>query len=257
MLKFFRKVRQKLLQQNQVTRYLAYAAGEIALVMIGILLALQVNNWNEDRILMIRQTKQLALIRQEMANNLVLLEQEEEKLSTRLEKQFQLIQLVNSKSINDSISEEEFNLLLWQAFNKRVETPLENAALNELISSGGLKDIKNDSIKKFLSSWDSRLNDLKMQEHRITETDNAYNQIVRESPDFSFRVYLSNVFPDRGIAPPTTPKSNKKIIRDQEFENTILTFWGQERRVLTEIYPRYKKDLLAIIEALDKELQRP
>jgi glycyl-tRNA synthetase alpha subunit len=49
MISFFRKIRQKLLQQNQVTRYLVYALGEIALVMIGILLALQVNNWNEDR----------------------------------------------------------------------------------------------------------------------------------------------------------------------------------------------------------------
>jgi hypothetical protein len=257
MVSFLRKIRQKLLSQNRVTRYLAYAVGEIALVMIGILLALQVNTWNEERNMANKQERQFRLIRQEMANNLVLLEQEEEKLSTRLEKQLQFFQLVNSKSVNDSISEEEFNQLLWQAFNKRVETPIENAALNELISSGGLKDIKNDSIKKFLASWDSRLNDLKMQENRITETDKAYNLLVRESPDFSFRVYLSNVFPDRGIAPPPTPKSNKKIIRDQEFENTILTFWGQERRVLTEIYPKYKNDLLAIIEALDQELQKP
>jgi hypothetical protein len=49
MISFFRKIRQKLLQKNQVTRYLVYALGEIALVMIGILLALQVNNWNETR----------------------------------------------------------------------------------------------------------------------------------------------------------------------------------------------------------------
>jgi len=56
MLKFFRKIRQKLLQDlsngqvgNKVTRYLAYALGEIFLVVIGILIALQVNNWNEKR----------------------------------------------------------------------------------------------------------------------------------------------------------------------------------------------------------------
>ncbi|SDC88493.1 hypothetical protein SAMN04488104_100894 [Algoriphagus faecimaris] len=47
MLNFFRKIRQKLLQQNQVTRYLAYSVGEIFLVVIGILVALQVNNRNE------------------------------------------------------------------------------------------------------------------------------------------------------------------------------------------------------------------
>ena len=56
MLKFFRRIRQKLLTKNPPTqssragRYLLYALGEIALVMIGILLALQVNNWNQNRI---------------------------------------------------------------------------------------------------------------------------------------------------------------------------------------------------------------
>ena len=49
MISLFRKIRQRLLQQNRITRYLAYAVGEIALVMVGILLALQVNTWNENR----------------------------------------------------------------------------------------------------------------------------------------------------------------------------------------------------------------
>ena len=49
MIKFFRKIRQKLLNENRFSKYLVYAIGEIVLVMIGILLALQVNNWNELR----------------------------------------------------------------------------------------------------------------------------------------------------------------------------------------------------------------
>lgn len=49
MIKFFRKIRQNLLMENKTGKYLKYAFGEIILVMIGILLALQVNNWNEDR----------------------------------------------------------------------------------------------------------------------------------------------------------------------------------------------------------------
>lgn len=49
MIKFFRKIRQKLINQNRVRKYLIYAIGEIILVMIGILLALQVNDWNDDR----------------------------------------------------------------------------------------------------------------------------------------------------------------------------------------------------------------
>jgi hypothetical protein len=49
MISLFRKIRQKLLTENRVTKYLAYALGEILLVVIGILVALQVNTWNEER----------------------------------------------------------------------------------------------------------------------------------------------------------------------------------------------------------------
>jgi hypothetical protein len=63
MLKFFRKIRQKLLQQNKVGSYLKYAIGEIFLVVIGILIALQINNANEAH--KARQSERVVL------NNLV------------------------------------------------------------------------------------------------------------------------------------------------------------------------------------------
>lgn len=58
MIQFFRKIRQRLMTENppdqgsragKVSRYLGYALGEIVLVVIGILIALQINNWNEHR----------------------------------------------------------------------------------------------------------------------------------------------------------------------------------------------------------------
>jgi hypothetical protein len=50
MLRFFRQLRQRLLTDNKFSKYLLYAVGEILLVVIGILIALQINNWNEERI---------------------------------------------------------------------------------------------------------------------------------------------------------------------------------------------------------------
>ncbi|MGB5203859.1 MAG: DUF6090 family protein, partial [Eudoraea sp.] len=47
MIKFFRRIRQSLLTENKIGQYLKYAIGEILLVVIGILIALQINNWNE------------------------------------------------------------------------------------------------------------------------------------------------------------------------------------------------------------------
>lgn len=49
MIKFFRKIRQNLLMENKTSTYFTYAIGEIVLVVIGILIALQINNWNESR----------------------------------------------------------------------------------------------------------------------------------------------------------------------------------------------------------------
>ncbi|MGB0347146.1 MAG: hypothetical protein ACPGGA_06655 [Balneolaceae bacterium] len=49
MLRFFRLLRKKLLEEGHIRKYIWYALGEILLVMIGILLALQVNNWNQER----------------------------------------------------------------------------------------------------------------------------------------------------------------------------------------------------------------
>ena len=49
MIKFFRQIRYKLMSENKTSRYFKYAIGEIILVVIGILIALQINNWNEER----------------------------------------------------------------------------------------------------------------------------------------------------------------------------------------------------------------
>ncbi|MTE27855.1 DUF6090 family protein [Winogradskyella ouciana] len=49
MIKFFRHIRQSMINQNRTKKYLLYAIGEIILVVIGILIALQINNWNENK----------------------------------------------------------------------------------------------------------------------------------------------------------------------------------------------------------------
>jgi len=54
-IKFFRTVRQNQINQNKTSKYFKYAIGEIVLVVIGILIALAINNWNQERLLKIRQ----------------------------------------------------------------------------------------------------------------------------------------------------------------------------------------------------------
>ena len=68
-MKFFRKIRQNLLVQGRVTRYLLYAIGEIVLVVIGILFALQINNWNEQKIVTEKERHALTEIQSDLEIN--------------------------------------------------------------------------------------------------------------------------------------------------------------------------------------------
>lgn len=70
MIKLFRKIRQKLISENRVSKYLIYAVGEIVLVVIGILIALQINNWNEARNLAVRKVETLHEFQESLRSDL-------------------------------------------------------------------------------------------------------------------------------------------------------------------------------------------
>lgn len=66
MLRFFRHIRKELMEKKKIKTYVFYALGEIVLVMVGILLALQINNWNEDRIERQQELKLLSQIQSDL-----------------------------------------------------------------------------------------------------------------------------------------------------------------------------------------------
>lgn len=69
MIKFFRKIRQNLLMENKTGTYLKYAIGEIILVVIGILIALQINNWNESRIQSIAEEEFITSLKNDLTQD--------------------------------------------------------------------------------------------------------------------------------------------------------------------------------------------
>jgi len=80
MIKFFRKIRQRLLTENKFSKYLIYAIGEILLVVIGILIALQINNWNEGNKERIKEREILVDLVENLEINIKTLESDIEQL---------------------------------------------------------------------------------------------------------------------------------------------------------------------------------
>ena len=78
MIKFFRHIRRSLIQENKMGKYFKYAIGEILLVVIGILIALQINNWTEQNTIHKTQEKHLRAIKNEIINNLKSLKKEQQ-----------------------------------------------------------------------------------------------------------------------------------------------------------------------------------
>ena len=104
MIKFFRHIRRSLIQENKMGKYFKYAIGEIILVMIGILLALQVNNWNEDRLAQKNELKILSQLNQDLRVNFEELSGIYDMIikSNELGKKF-FDHIENDKTYNDSI----------------------------------------------------------------------------------------------------------------------------------------------------------
>ena len=84
MINFFRKIRYELLEKNKTGKYLKYAIGEILLVIIGILIALQINNWNDKRIEIKQLNTSLHAMLEELNQNIQFLETEKEDKQKRL-----------------------------------------------------------------------------------------------------------------------------------------------------------------------------
>lgn len=150
MIKFFRKIRQKLLSENKFSRYLLYAIGEILLVVIGILIALQVNNWNEIKKAQAETDKINNELNAEFLNNRIVLKDRINDLKVANN---------NVRSVLSFINKSETELKLFNVdsiINKSLKygnyNPA-NSTIQELISSGKLGLVQDNLLKENLFSW--------------------------------------------------------------------------------------------------------
>ncbi|MHB1105914.1 MAG: DUF6090 family protein [Lutibacter sp.] len=146
MIKFFRKIRKKLLQEGKTASYFKYAIGEIVLVVIGILIALQINNWNEFRKINHQELIILENILQDLRNDKIGLNKIIERRISKASSADIMVSYYDGEKIKN-LSDYYFhwtNLLYWEAHYPR------NIAFKELINSGNMSIIKNAEIRNSL-----------------------------------------------------------------------------------------------------------
>jgi len=156
MINFFRKIRRQLANDNKPLKYLRYAIGEIVLVVIGILIALQVNNWNEERKEKIQEQRILVGLHNEFLDNHKVLSDRINLLNNSVDATTEVLSLMGTKTIeqtNKNIDSIIWKSMLFGNFNPS------NSNILELIQSGRLNLVKNDTLKQRIYDWMQMLQD--------------------------------------------------------------------------------------------------
>ena len=175
MIKFFRKIRQNLLSEGKTGKYFKYALGEILLVMIGILLALQVNNWNEQRKESLKENYYLNSIKssiqlsQKELNRVI---DDAELISSCADTLFIMIAINKTEQLEGKF----LDSLLISAGDYSLIS-LNDGGIQEILNTGSLDLIKDDQIRLNLASWYDRL-------HKIRKYEGETEKLARDYQDY-------------------------------------------------------------------------
>ncbi|GAA4311761.1 hypothetical protein GCM10023115_32460 [Pontixanthobacter gangjinensis] len=224
MLRFFRKIRQRLLAENKFRKYLLYALGEITLVVIGILIALAINNWKEDRIVEKREEFYLQGLKDEFEQNRIKLQNLIEVNRLNYQNSKKIASLIGNSE--DLENEEQLSEMLYNSFSYEIAYNPNNSLLNELINSGRLEDISSAELRKHLTAWDSYILSLRNQENALkAQREEVVNLFRKENA--SIRTILDQTgvsSREMGLEKSNSEFSNLELIESREFENNLLIF---------------------------------
>ena len=239
-----------------MSKYFKYAIGEILLVMIGILLALQVNNWNTERLLKLEEILILENLKEEFKEN-------QSTLNATMDKRQVQLNSINNYQKNTFNKDGEPNFMVMDsliALSRFIPTfESRNGVLQEVLNSGKLNIIHNKVLRKSLSNWSAELDDLKKKEisfeQVILSNFNPYiieNYQLRHS-DF---IILNELFQDDpNISTNWSPEFSKfnvdkmKLFNDVKFESLIslINLWAvSAQRTARELSKKIEETIFLI-----------
>ena len=251
MIKFFRPIRKALLMENKTSKYFKYAIGEIILVVIGILIALQINNWNEERKTRQSEIKYLTNIKLDIERDLVSLDIQIKLRKDKLTTTENLISHIDGvKPISD------LNILsknIFSTLNEERFTP-NNSTYTELTSSGNLSLIENDSIKRLLLELEVLYKDNQFGiEHEAFEYKEYINKQLFKFVDMDKlkkAFYNNESVKNYGL----NFKHFDNLLNSLEYKNG-LTISNTISQIFIVSYEEIKNKSTKVLEVIEKELK--
>ena len=242
MMKFFRKIRYDLMGKNKTGKYLKYAIGEIVLVVIGILIALQINNWNANR-------KAILIADEYYCQLLNDLRQEKEQLEA-LSKEAKQCIAIGKQLIKDLHAKEKSKNELIKDYLLAVRSiayvPI-NATYKDLESSGNLGLLKNKDVKKNLIKYYSEVESINFKitenrEFRVHKLSRGYDNVLElgwQEPSLSGTLNLDQELID--LLPINNWHLNPESDYFQRFQEVVfigITIANREVELLKKIDDR-------------------
>ncbi|WP_223032875.1 DUF6090 family protein [Hanstruepera marina] len=203
------------MSENKTSKYFKYAIGEIILVVIGILIALQINNWNETRKDTIKERQLLDNLQIEFKDNLKELDSVAKNIDTviaALEKIFHLF-----GSDTDTLSNDALNKLYSDALNSPNWRPSQYL-LNNLNASGNIAELKNQDLKLLLYQWSRLQNEMHEVDVRTEKTGEEIISYLKQNGSLRNIDVASSEF---NYTSSKLKIDNSNLLSDPVFENHI------------------------------------
>ncbi len=237
--------------ENKFRKYLLYAIGEITLVMIGILLALQINNWNTTQKDIATEQQILLSLQEEFKQNI-----EELTFDHRINLRCinAVIKLLNFDE-NTDFKTRTVDSLLGQTFNfATFDARL--GVVNDLSSSGNLELIRDPKLRYALNQWTGELEDYKedviiRRDYWVKNTSSQVNTLL-PARNFDAAMDREDYVRDIVIAPQQLPKSNYvEFLTSLEIDGFLFDYYMNQSFVTIneESIMEFLQNTLTLIES--------
>jgi hypothetical protein len=252
MIRLFRKIRQQLLSETKYPVYLLYAGGEILLVVVGILLALQIDNWNENKKIRNTELQYLLALKEEFSFN----KGELGNIMNRNKRNFEnAVKVLDIAGPEDpEITEKELGRLLAGSLSYETQFDPNQGVLDEIISSGKLGMFSSKELKFALSSWSGILYRVRLQEQEILLMRSRTIEMVRNQGNLRRGIH-GPWLEEIGIKQSKFEQGSLHLLKSVAFEGHMAGFATMSWNLNNRHYPTLDEEIDKILLLIEDEIK--